>query len=98
MLCFSTTKVQHHRGSAAVARGGAEIHDRGNRPIILTLSTLTQEPCEQGLFLLCNGESWLSDINTTKKRLKFQSLLVWELTDSNRRPSACKADALNQLS
>ena len=22
----------------------------------------------------------------------------WELTDSNRRPSACKADALNQLS
>ena len=25
-------------------------------------------------------------------------LLLWELTDSNRRPSACKADALNQLS
>ena len=23
---------------------------------------------------------------------------LWELTDSNRRPSACKADALNQLS
>ena len=22
----------------------------------------------------------------------------WVLTDSNRRPSACKADALNQLS
>ncbi len=22
----------------------------------------------------------------------------WALTDSNRRPSACKADALNQLS
>ena len=22
----------------------------------------------------------------------------WTLTDSNRRPSACKADALNQLS
>ena len=22
----------------------------------------------------------------------------WELTGSNRRPSACKADALNQLS
>ena len=22
----------------------------------------------------------------------------WELTDSNHRPSACKADALNQLS
>ena len=25
-------------------------------------------------------------------------LLLWALTDSNRRPSACKADALNQLS
>ena len=25
-------------------------------------------------------------------------LLWWALTDSNRRPSACKADALNQLS
>ena len=24
--------------------------------------------------------------------------LLWELTGSNRRPSACKADALNQLS
>ena len=23
---------------------------------------------------------------------------LWALTDSNRRPSACKADALNQLS
>ena len=23
---------------------------------------------------------------------------MWALTDSNRRPSACKADALNQLS
>ena len=26
------------------------------------------------------------------------SVLMWALTDSNRRPSACKADALNQLS
>ncbi len=25
-------------------------------------------------------------------------LLVWDLLDSNQRPSACKADALNQLS
>ena len=24
--------------------------------------------------------------------------IEWELTGSNRRPSACKADALNQLS
>ena len=27
-----------------------------------------------------------------------QPTLLWALTDSNRRPSACKADALNQLS
>ena len=26
------------------------------------------------------------------------SVSMWALTDSNRRPSACKADALNQLS
>ena len=26
-----------------------------------------------------------------------QDLYLWALTDSNRRPSACKADALNQL-
>ena len=25
-------------------------------------------------------------------------IFLWEQTDSNRRPSACKADALNQLS
>ncbi len=27
-----------------------------------------------------------------------QDFSLWALTDSNRRPSACKADALNQLS
>ena len=27
-----------------------------------------------------------------------ETTLWWALTDSNRRPSACKADALNQLS
>ena len=30
--------------------------------------------------------------------LVVESLVLWALTDSNRRPSACKADALNQLS
>ncbi len=36
------------------------------------------------------------------KKMSFDIFLLrfslWELTDSNRRPSACKADALNQLS
>ncbi len=40
----------------------------------------------------------------TKKRKTLQPRRTtgyhpkWALTDSNRRPSACKADALNQLS
>ena len=36
----------------------------------------------------------------TKKNRQALKVLVyrWALTDSNRRPSACKADALNQLS
>jgi hypothetical protein len=35
-----------------------------------------------------------------KKRVQLiePSFISWELTGSNRRPSACKADALNQLS
>ncbi len=33
-----------------------------------------------------------------QKRATFQSLLLWEQRESNPRPSACKADALNQLS
>ena len=36
-----------------------------------------------------------------KKRASSSETLAcfqWELTGSNRRPSACKADALNQLS
>ena len=32
------------------------------------------------------------------KKKEDRSLPLWALTDSNRRPSACKADALNQLS
>ena len=36
--------------------------------------------------------------NGKKKSHPFEVASLWELTDSNRRPSACKADALNQLS
>ena len=34
----------------------------------------------------------------TNKKESLAELFLWALTDSNRRPSACKADALNQLS
>ena len=39
-------------------------------------------------------------LGTKKKNRQAPEVLVywWALTDSNRRPSACKADALNQLS
>ena len=33
-----------------------------------------------------------------KREIQINESLSWALTDSNRRPSACKADALNQLS
>ena len=35
---------------------------------------------------------------TKKRGSQSEPLFLWALTDSNRRPSACKADALNQLS
>ena len=39
-----------------------------------------------------------SGIIIQKKRLPVGNLSLWALRDSNPRPSACKADALNQLS
>ena len=33
-----------------------------------------------------------------EKAMIYEKFVEWALTDSNRRPSACKADALNQLS
>ena len=39
-----------------------------------------------------------SGIIIRKKRLPVGNLSLWALRDSNPRPSACKADALNQLS
>ena len=32
------------------------------------------------------------------KALNIKAFILWEHTGSNRGPSACKADALNQLS
>ena len=56
---------------------------------------------QQADFLLDGEENTFSDTYKNKKEIGIiQSLAIslWELTDSNRRPSACKADALNQLS
>ena len=40
----------------------------------------------------------LSHVWHEQKKERFYPLFLWAFTDSNRRPSACKADALNQLS
>ena len=40
----------------------------------------------------------LKPIKKPSKDLSLLGFLLWGLTGSNRRPSACKADALNQLS
>ena len=52
------------------------------------------------IFLLPSaGSSFLCPGRVKKKPCIVQGFsLLWALTDSNRRPSACKADALNQLS
>ncbi len=50
---------------------------------------------------LCYPGCYLSKIKkpiAMYKTLTISFLILWELTGSNRRPSACKADALNQLS
>ena len=45
------------------------------------------------------GCSESAELNSIKKGFIFMKpFVMWELTGSNRRPSACKADALNQLS
>ena len=56
-------------------------------------------------FIFCKVNAFFKSYNIlnaykTKKTHypKIMSLSKWALTDSNRRPSACKADALNQLS
>ena len=51
--------------------------------------------------ILTRNATSRSDVPTGKSKRAFsldKTLLRWAITDSNRRPSACKADALNQLS
>ena len=53
------------------------------------------------MFKLCLNQDF--EENERKKEkphnlLIMRLLNLWELRDSNPRPSACKADALNQLS
>ena len=69
-----------------------EARTRPKSEMLLRNSTLFIMPCLQ--INLRQGIK-KEDINFVDI---FSLLVLWELTDSNRRPSACKADALNQLS
>jgi hypothetical protein len=44
------------------------------------------------------GKHGTSFKNKTGSAIAVPVFGLWAMTDSNRRPSACKADALNQLS
>ncbi len=50
------------------------------------------------LFFFIKREDWQDQKNTHRNESISVLIIGWALTDSNRRPSACKADALNQLS
>ncbi len=45
-----------------------------------------------------NGEDYTVGVQKKITPRKFLGVTLWEHTGSNRGPSACKADALNQLS
>ena len=49
------------------------------------------------MVLITNTMVFNKDSAETEKPRRISEVL-WELMDSNHRPSACKADALNQLS
>ena len=61
-------------------------------------------------FVDCSHRLWIRSVSTAaihetygQKKIPavpkdYKETPLWALTDSNRRPSACKADALNQLS
>ena len=74
----------------------------GNRPSKFEVRQhlLKQKQADTLVFLfVCRLRTCTQRLHTNKKKRHLtMSLLEWELTDSNRRPSACKADALNQLS
>ena len=74
---------------------------------LLRLFNLNRERAFIALFL-CLGsgctfrysvcELYVPKEKTPTEKLDKCLIIRWALTDSNRRPSACKADALNQLS
>ena len=50
------------------------------------------------VFIYLQQASLLRSLKTNRPRIAGPVFVLWGLRDSNPRPSACKADALNQLS
>ncbi len=76
------------------------LHSILSAKISILCGTNTKRCVEHDMFL-----HFLYQPRTQKKTTEKNSIVyldftdvLWALTDSNRRPSACKADALNQLS
>ena len=72
--------------------------------LLSALTVLSSADARPPIFLLFTKFSQKEERYKNKKsprnlrRESREETPLWALTDSNRRPSACKADALNQLS
>ena len=101
-VAFATAR--HHRRGSAVKHSLVRNSRGGNRPkkfeIRQLLNFRRQAKLLAFLFVSVCGLARKECTQTKKHATQLSSVSseVWELTDSNRRPSACKADALNQLS
>ena len=80
---------------------------RGSRPITSRTSLLIHQAnileYNSRMYRQKNGNSFELPLffvrfENCQIEVEINAFALWSLTDSNRRPSACKADALNQLS
>ena len=76
-----------HRGKGPVGKTGQEKQGSWGNPVC----RITQKDYTKG-----TPDRTLGTIKRKRSTVKVD--LLWELRESNPRPSACKADALNQLS
>ena len=76
-----------HRGKGPVGKTGQEKQGSWGNPVC----RITQKDYTKGTPNRAHG-------TIKRKRSTVKVDLLWELRESNPRPSACKADALNQLS
>ena len=94
--------VRHHRRGSAVRTAGARLAEEVTAINSNSVKYHKSEGKPRLAFFVCLLCGLAHKEQNKQKKHATQSSSVssdkWELTDSNRRPSACKADALNQLS